>query len=51
MRRPWPTGGCGAKKKERKKERKKSKAIPSQASTGPEGSSRLRLTDFKITGT
>jgi hypothetical protein len=27
------------------------KAIPLQASTGPEGSSRLRLPDFKIIGT
>jgi len=27
------------------------KAIPLQARTGPEGSRRLRLSDFKITGT
>jgi len=30
---------------------KKSKAIPLQAWTGPEGSRRLRLPDFKTTGT
>jgi len=29
----------------------KGKAIPLQAWTGPEGSSRLRLTDFKTIGT
>jgi hypothetical protein len=31
--------------------KKKSKAIPLQAWTGPEGSRRLRLTDFKTIGT
>ena len=31
--------------------KKKGKAIPLQAWTGPEGSSRLRLPDFKIIGT
>ena len=29
----------------------KGKAIPLQTSTGPEGSSRLRLPDFKTVGT
>jgi hypothetical protein len=29
----------------------KSKAIPAQASTGPEGSRRFRLQDFKTVGT
>jgi hypothetical protein len=29
----------------------KGKAIPLQASTGPEGSRRMRLTDFKTIGT
>jgi hypothetical protein len=33
------------------KVRGKGKAIPLQAWTGPEGSSRLRLTDFKTIGT
>jgi len=48
MRRPWPTGGCRAKKeRERERKRKKGNAIPSQPSTGPEGSRRLRLPDFK----
>jgi len=37
------------KRKERKKEREKS--IPLQAWRGPEGSRRLRLTDFKTVGT
>jgi hypothetical protein len=32
-------------------EEKKGKAIPLQALTGPEGSSRLRLLDFKTIGT
>jgi len=31
--------------------RKKGKAIPLQAWTGPEGSTRLRLPDFKTIGT
>ena len=31
--------------------RKKGKAIPLQAGTGPEGSRRLRLPDFKTVGT
>jgi hypothetical protein len=31
--------------------RLKGKAIPSQAWTGPEGSRRLRLPDFKVIGT
>jgi hypothetical protein len=30
---------------------RKNKAIPLQAKTGPEGSSKLRLTDFKTIGT
>ena len=33
------------------KRRKKGKAIPVQACTGPEGSRRLRLPDFKTIGT
>jgi hypothetical protein len=37
--------------KENKKVKKKGKAIPLQAWTGPEGSSRLRLQDFKTIDT
>jgi hypothetical protein len=33
------------------KVKKKDKAIPLQALTGPEGSRRLRLADFKTIGT
>jgi hypothetical protein len=34
-----------------KQKRKKGKAIPLQAWTGPEGSRRMRLPDFKTIGT
>jgi hypothetical protein len=34
-----------------KQKKLKGKAIPLQASTGPEGSRRLRLPDFKTIGT
>jgi hypothetical protein len=37
--------------KKKKKKKKKGKAIPLQAWTGPEGSRRLRLSDFKTIGT
>jgi hypothetical protein len=33
------------------KEKRKGKAIPLQAWTGPEGSRRLKLSDFKTIGT
>jgi hypothetical protein len=39
------------KEKRRKKKERKEKAVPIQAWTGPEGSRRLWLPDFKTIGT
>jgi hypothetical protein len=39
------------RERERERERERGEAIPVQASTGPEGSSRLKLPDLKTIGT
>jgi hypothetical protein len=46
----WKKNGIGHKHKDRSV-KGKGKEIPLQALTGPEGSRRLRLPDFKTIGT